>query len=83
MVLDEFAVLLFSCIFCMIVEKRREMERGSLGRSEKSPQQIAGEQLEPGVQCSRLHVQDIIPQPWIHGVDVPVLLGHFVSTVTL
>lgn len=34
-------------------------------------QQIAGEQLESGVQCSWLLLaQDIILQPWIDGVGV-------------
>lgn len=37
MVLNEFAVLLYSCIFCMIADNCREMLRRSLGRSEESP----------------------------------------------
>lgn len=44
---------------------------GGLGRVRCLQQQIAGEQLESGVQCSRLLLlQDIILQPWIHGVGV-------------
>lgn len=49
-------------------------------------QQIAGEQLESGVQCSwLLLLQGIILQPWSHGVGVysTVLLCHFVRTVML
>lgn len=84
MVLDEFAALLYSCIFCMIAENCREMLKGVLAEVRSLQQHMAGEQLESGVQCSQLLlVQDIILEPWIDGVAVPVLPGHFVRTVML